>query len=271
MLTVRWAARDSTSTATDVRYVFDFLARMTPDGVRLSFPIAHNTRDWERQRVGPLHYVISPSRKFSSTQAAEQIAVIEKLSTFFGVAPFSIPYYSFSSPTDLFRAKGFQHHVLMHVHPSGGMVDEGGNVYSGNNKDIYTHEIVHLFTHRKFSGHPDLLDEGLATLLGGSVEREYAWHRARMARFLVANPTLDLSVHCNTYDRFLIDGETSLPSMIGALLCERILRIGGKQALFRVFAAGSDPWPSLVEFGITKERLSAELAKEIQLPLVDVL
>lgn len=246
------------------RYSFNFLARPTENGARLSFPITHLTRTWERRTLDQLTYVISPRHTFNAVQAQEQNDVVQQLTAFFDISAFPITYYAFADPVDLFTAKGFGHHPLMHTIPSGGMVDEGDNVYAGNNKDIYTHEVVHLFIARKFPNCPGLLNEGLATLIGGSTEYPYAWHRANMERYLRSDTTLDLRDRCNTYDRDDIAEHTSVPYMIGALICERILRTDGKAGLFNVMAAGADPWPALVAHGITPENLTEELRKELQ-------
>jgi hypothetical protein len=268
LLTVRWATEDGPDSAGQGRYVFDFLARQTPDGIRLSFPIGHNTRDWERRNVGYVRYVISPQHRFSPEQAAAQQRDIERLSRFFEVDPFPITFYSFENATALFRAKGYQQHPLMHVLPTGGMVDEGGNVYSGNDKDIYTHEVVHLFVVKRFSNAPYLLNEGVATLLGGSVEKDYAWHRAKMAGYLTEHPDLDLSAHMNTYEEDLIDEDTSVPYMVGALLCEHILRSHGKAGLLQALGGGADVWKAVEPFGITRDNLSEQLRQAIAEPEV---
>ncbi|MBL7939999.1 MAG: hypothetical protein JNL43_11615 [Flavobacteriales bacterium] len=263
MLTVRWARTDSAGVAYDVRYVFDFLARRTGDGVRLALPIDHRSRDWETRQVGMVRYIISPQHVFSIEQAEEQRADIERLSDFFGVAQFPFTYYSCSDPTDLFRLKGYQQHPLMHVFPTGGR-GEGGIVYSGNDKDIYTHEVVHLFCRHAFNDNtPGLLEEGLATLLAGSADHDYAWHRANLARWLAADSTIDLNDHTNTYQRFYINEHTDVPYAVGALLCERVLVSAGKEALFALLRGGEDPWPALERHGITRKNLTEELRKQL--------
>lgn len=266
LLRVTWS-EDGRSTD---RCVFDFLARPTDEGVRLSFPIARNTTDWERRTFGDLQYVISPKHVFNEADALAQQRMFERLATWFEVPTFPVTYYSFTDPVDLFRAKGFHQHPMMYTIPTGGMVDVGNNVYAGNNKDIYVHEVVHLFTYRLFPDQPALLSEGLATLIGGSNERDYEWHRANLRAYL-ADPAIDLRDRCNAHAQDDIAGHTSVPYVIGALLCERILRTDGKQGLFKVFAAGADPWPALVVYGITPETLTAELRKELELPPVDAL
>lgn len=267
ILTVRWARTDSIGGATDVRYVFDFLARRTSDGVRLASPIEQNSRGWKTQQVGMVRYITSPQHVFSPEQAEEQRADIELLSSFFGVAAFPITYYSCSDPTDLFRLKGYQQHPLMHVIPTGGRAGEGDRVFSGNDKDIYTHEIVHLYCGKAFgNATPGLLEEGLATVLAGSCEHDYAWHRANLARWLAANDTIDLNDYTTTSVRFYINEDTSVPYAVGALLCERILANAGKDALFALLKGGEDPWPALERHGITRKNLTEELRKQLLAP-----
>ena len=261
-LTVMWAA-DGVG-ADEARYMFEFLVRTTDEGARLSFPLAHNTEAWERRSFGALTYVISPRHVFDQAEADAQRTVIEQLALWFDVPVFPITFYSFADPADLYRAKGFLRHPLMHTITTGGMVDEGNNVYSGNNKDIYTHEVVHLFSHRKFPDRSDLLDEGLATWIGGSTERDYAWHRANMGNYLLSDTTIDLRDRCNTYQRDEIAGLTSVPYMVGALLCERIVRAEGKEGLFRAFASGSDTWSVLAGHGIVPNNLTDEIRKELR-------
>jgi hypothetical protein len=267
ILTVRWARTDSTGVATDVRYVFDFLARRTADGVRLASPIDQRSRGWKTRQVGTVHYIISPHHVFSPEQAEEQRADVERLSSFFNVAPFPITYYSCTDPTDLFRLKGYQQHPLMHVFPTGGRADEGGNVFSGNDKDIYTHEVVHLYCRKAFGKvTPGLLEEGLATFLAGSSEHDYAWHRANLARLLAANDTIDLNDFTNPCVQFYINEHTNVPYAVGALLCERILMSAGKDELFALLAGQEDPWPALERHGITRKNLTEELRKQILAP-----
>lgn len=265
LLTVRWARLNSQGVASDVRYVFDFLAKRTSDGVRLASPIEHRSRGWKTRQVGLTRYVISPQHVFSPDQADEQRADIERLSRFFGVEPFPITYYSCADPTDLFRLKGYQVHPLMHVFPTGGRADDVDNVFCGNDKDIYTHEIVHLYCSKAFGNTtPGFLEEGLATLLSGSSEHDYSWHRANLARWLAAHDTIDLSDFAKTTVPFYINEHTSVSYAVGALLCERILASAGKDALFALLAGGEDPWPALEPHGITRKNLTEELRKQLQ-------
>ncbi len=197
--------------------------------------------------------------------------MIERLSAFFGVPSFPITFYSYAGPADLYATKGFHRHPLMGTLTSGGMVDGRNNVHSGNDKDIYIHEVVHLFSQSRTKEPPPLLEEGLATLIGGSVGHDYDWHRANLQRYLAADPSLDLRDRCTTTVRDYINEDTSVPYVIGAVLCERILRRDGKEGLLQVMSEGVDPWPALRRYGITPETLTGELRKELMLEPYNVL
>ena len=260
-----WSDEPGTPDTSGAKYLFAFLVRSTAEGARLSLPLEHNTASWERRTVGTVTYIISPRHAFNAAEAEEQRRVIERLSAFFEVPAFPITYYSYAGPADLYAARGFLRHPLMHTLASGGMVDGTNNVHSGNNKDIYTHEVVHLFSQSRTKEPPALLEEGLATLIGGSVEHDYAWHRANLQRYLAADPSLDLRDRCTTTMRDYINVDTSVPYVIGAVLCEHILRRDGKAGLLHVMSEGVDPWPALARYGITPETLTKELRKELML------
>jgi hypothetical protein len=264
MLTVKWAAVDNSGTAADVRYVYEFLAHDTADGMRLSVPLDHNTREWKRSNVGPLHYIVSPLIRFSQAEAEEQADTVYRLSNYFGIPEFPITYYAFLDPQDLFRAQGFHAHPLMYAHATGGRVDHGEHVLAGNNSALYTHEIVHLFEKRKFgSAQPNLLAEGLATLLGGSGELPYSWHRNVLKEYLAAQPT-DLNEHLDPYVQHYIQEHTNMTYALGAVLCEHILRTAGKDTLFHAMTAGPELWPALEMIGVKQEDLDTIITEELE-------
>lgn len=266
LLTVRWAEEDGAGIAKRVRYVFDFLAKRTGDGVRLSFPLDHLTRDWERIGMGPVTYIVSPGRTFSMEQAHQQVKDVERLAHFFDIPAFPITYYSCTDPTELFRIRGYQQHPLMHVFPTGGRAEGKDLVFSGNDKEIYTHEVVHLFTGMKFQERPWVLDEGLATFLAGSSEKPYTWHRANLKAYLASGAMPDMEKVLTSYEPTYINEHTNLAYAIGGALCERILRTQGKEGLFAVLVSGEEQvFTALAGMGITRENLRQELVKELEL------
>lgn len=265
MLKVNWAAVGPDGSTQAPRYVFNFLARNTDEGPRLSFPVEENTRSWERRTIGPLYCIISPRHAFTVSEAERD--VIGRLGSFFDVEPMPITYYAFADAEDLYRSCGFDAHPLLHEITTGGMVDAAGRVYAGRSHGLYLHELVHVFADRRQSAINGLFGEGIAMLIGGSGDHDYAWHRANMKRYLEAGPVVDLRDRCNTHVRDEINGETSVPYMIGALLCERIIRTEGKDALLKAMAASEDHWAVLRPFGITPRNLTDVIKEELEKPI----
>jgi hypothetical protein len=263
LLTVRWARTDSTGTPADVRYVFEFISTETLAGYKLALPIDHITRHWTCISKGSVNYIVSPEHQFSDSIASYQQEQIDFLADFFEIPAFPITFYSCADPADLFRAQGFKYHPLMYVHETGGMVDHGNNVWSGNDRDEYTHEIVHVFTGRKFPERQNLMDEGLATLLGGSSGRPYEHHRAVLRRLLASDPEFDMRDHLLTTVQEHVEEHTNLPYVIGGLICEYLLQHHGKDGLFDVMSSGEDPWPALSERGLIKENMNEVLQAQI--------
>lgn len=267
LMTVKWSAKDAAGVSSDVKYVYDFMAVRTTDGVRLSQPLEYNTARWERKEYGLLTYVISPLHAFSEADAEQQQQDIEKLATFFEVDEKPLTFYSYADPADYFSALGFKIHPIMYAHATGGRVDLGGHVHSANGRDIYTHEVAHIYSMERFGDRPDLLEEGLATILGGSTELDYAVHRKVLKDHLSRHPDMDLSQHLETYKNYYIQEDTNVPYVIGALLCERVVRAAGREGLFDIFDQGKDPWPSLEAYGVNEQNINEVVRAELELDI----
>lgn len=260
LATVRWASVDEMGSTDEVRYVFQFL--LSPDSagaLKLSPPTAYLTRDWERKQVRDVTFVLSPKHEFSRKQAEQQQAAITEMVDFFEVDAFPIIFYSFKNATELLQARGYLQHPLLYTFETGGQAGIGDVVYSGNDRDEYVHEVAHLFITRKIPQSTGLLNEGLATLIGGSSGQPYAWHLEKLRAWLLANPEVDLAEHLNPYQSKYIEEDTSIPYVIGARLCETILAAHGKEVLFDALAEGADPWSFLEGYGISRENLRAVL------------
>lgn len=193
LATVRWASVDEMGSTDEVRYVFQFLLSPDSAGVfKLSPPTLYLTRDWERKQVGDVTFVLSPKHEFSRKQADHQQAAISGMIDFFEVDPFPITFYSFKNATELLQARGYLQHPLLYTFETGGQAGVGDVVYSGNDRDEYVHEIAHLFIARKIPQSTGLLNEGLATFIGGSSGQSYAWHLKKLGRgcWLIPKSTL---------------------------------------------------------------------------------
>ncbi len=246
-----------------VKQVFTFRLVDEADGPRLCMPLELNVRDWPRHTVGGITYIVSPARRFNAAEAQRQWEDCLALGRFFGMEPFPFTYLSFVDPAELFRARGFELHPRSYTFPTGGRLDHDTQVSAGNDRERYTHEVVHAFIFRALgrSG-PDLLHEGTATYLGGSNARPYAHHRAVLAQLLSDQPGRDLCKDIDPYRSEYIREDSNLAYTVGAVLVEHILREHGSAGLFKLFA-GDDLWGTLRSIDIGPTNFNAIIRAEL--------
>ena len=159
---------------------------------------------------------------------------------------------------------------MMYVDKSGGLADFGNIIFSGNNSEIYTHEITHIYTNNLYPNINKFLDEGIATYIGGSGKYDYKWHRNKLNEFILENPNYNFKNHFDPYARVYFENETSIPYLTSALICERTKRIYGKEKLLQMLKSEDELWKTLQNVGLTKDNLNEELIKEIKLPVTCV-
>lgn len=240
-----------------IRSIYNILARKD-ENISLERPLEFLTKDWSVKNIGNIKYVISPNRKLNEEDVEKQLKIERLLTSYFDLEPINITYYSCRNPKELFEIKGFDYNPMMYVSQTGGLA-ESNIIFSANNSEFYAHELIHIYSQKRFPNIPRLLDEGFAMLVGGSGVFDYQFHRENLIKYLQENSELNFSNYTEPYQRMYIYEETSLPYMVGAVLCELILKEYGKEKLFEMFQGDEDLWVSLDKLGITKENLDSEL------------
>lgn len=254
-----------------LKAIYNLIANINQDKVLFSRYLDFSTEKWKTVSSGSLTYKISPSKTINETEIAEQQNEINKICKFFNCNPLSITYYSCVNPKELFEIKGFDYNSMMYIDKTGGLADYGNIIFSGNNSEIYTHEIIHIYTSNLFPKIDKFIDEGLATFIAGSGKYSYEWHRNKLDKFLNENKDYNFEMHTDAYERIYFENETSIPYLTSALILERTLRIYGKEKLMELLKSENELWATLKTIGLTKENINDELRKEIKLPLTQVL
>ena len=251
-----------------LKSIYNIVANIHQDKVLFSRYLDFTTQKWETVTKGSLTYKISPNKIINDTEIAEQEKDIDKICNFFQCKPISITYYSCINPKELFEIKGFDYNPMMYVDKTGGLADYGNILFSGNNSEIYTHEIIHIYTSNLFPKIDKFIDEGLATLMAGSGKYSYEWHRNKLDKFLNENKDYNFATHTDAYERNYFEIETSIPYLTSALILERTLRVYGKGKLMELLKTENELWTTLKTVGLTKENINEELRKQIKLPLI---
>lgn len=255
-----------------LKSIYNLIANIYQDKILFSRYLDYTTKNWTAITDVKLNftYKISPNKIANKSEISEQQNDIEKLCQFFECNPIYFTYYSCVNPKEIFEIKGFDYNPMMYIDKTGGLADYGNIIFSGNNSEIYTHEIIHIYTSNLFPKIDKFIDEGLATLMAGSGKYSYEWHRNKLDKFLNENNDYNFAKHTDAYERIYFENETSIPYMTSALILERTLRVYGKEKLMELLKSENELWTTLKTVGLTKENINEELRKQIKLPLTSV-
>ena len=253
-----------------VKSIYNLIANIHQEKVFFSRYLDYTTQNWKTETKGSLTYKISPNKIINETEIAKQQKDIDKIRNFFQSKPITITYYSCTNPKELFEIKGFDYNPMMYIDKTGGLVDYGNIIFSGNNSEIYTHEIVHIYTNNLFPKINKFIDEGIATYIAGSGKFDYEWHREKFDKFLTENKNFNFKEHIDPYERLYFERETSIPYLTAALILERTKRVYGDKKIIELLKSEKEFWQTLSLVGLTQENINEELRKEIKLPLTGV-
>ena len=267
ILKIAFIGHNPTTSENQIKSVYNIIANIENDKIIFSRFLDFTTQNWTKQKIESINYIISPNKKVNNEEINQQKNEISQLCNFFQTKPIIITYYSCVNPKELFEIKGFDYNPMMYVDKSGGLADYGNIIFSGNNSETYTHEIVHIYTNNLFPKIDKFIDEGIATYIAGSGKYDYEWHRKKLAEFVEENQTHNFANHFDPYERMYFQNETSIPYLTSALICERTMRIYGKEKLLQLLKSENELWTNLESVGLTKENINNELRKEMKLPL----
>jgi len=268
ILKIAFIGHNEETNENQLKAIYNLIANVQQEKVLLSRYLDFSTEKWKTVKSESMTYKISPNKTINETEIENQQKDIDKICNFFQCKPISITYYSCVNPKELFEIKGFDYNPMMYVDKTGGLADYGNIIFSGNNSEIYTHEIVHIYTSNLFPKIDKFIDEGIATYIAGSGKYNYEWHRKKFDKFLSENKDYNFATHTDAYERIYFENETSIPYMTSALIMERTLKVYGKEKLIELLKSENELWKTLKTVGLTKENINEELRKQIKLPLI---
>lgn len=214
------------------------------------------TRDWERITIGPITYVLEPGLELDRARAEGAAAFVDSLANAFGVPRLTgVTHYSARTPEALHRMMGIDWTVggLGHGYsvPWNGLILSGDAAFAdGNRHELAHYVLAPILEERRTHG---IINEGIATWLGGSVGRSFDEITREYAAYLRANPdiTLDLILEGDGPDR----GWAPAGAVLVAWTHER----GGTAAV-----------RDLLTSGRTNEELRAALVRLLGVPWPEI-
>lgn len=242
-----------------LKSVYNILVTLNSDKFVFSRSLNHFIKDWKKFEKYPITYFISPDKIANQQEIDKQLADIEKLNSYFETDSIEFTYYSCVSPVELFKIKGFDYSHGMYQNKKGGLVEFGNHVFSGNNSEYYTHEIVHIYINKLFPGANSLLNEGIAMYFGGSGGQTYSWHKNKLKEYIENKEDFDFLDYMGTFDQLYIDKQTSIPYMTGALIYEYVINKADKYSYFNMLKERKDIWDILKIAELTEENINEKL------------
>jgi hypothetical protein len=183
--------------------------------------LTRDTSDWSRTTVGPITYVVSPSRSFDRGRAERLLAFADSVSESFGVPGLPpLTYYVADSSDEIHRAMGvewtFGSFGSAYGSAGNSMILSGNPVFGEENR----HEVMHLLLGPIVAAGrtPPMIQEGVASWLGGSQEMTFEQFMRRYATYLRQNPdvTVDTVLSGSSVDRGYYPTGALLVSMVYA-------------------------------------------------------
>ncbi|MFZ6051028.1 hypothetical protein [Halocola ammonii] len=264
MLKIAFVGHDSFQEKSHLKSIYSLLATVSDDKVVFSRSLNYNIRNWKMLERYPITYYISPQKEASESEIEAQLTDIDSLNSFFETDSIELTYYSCVDPIELLRIKGFDYTPGMYFAETGGLVEFGNHVFSGNNSERYTHEITHIYVNTLFPPVHTLLNEGIATYLAGSSGYDYQWHKQNLRDYLSEQEDFSFLDQTQAFAKNYANEHTSIPYMTGALLCEYIIANYGKETLFTMFRGRKPLWEALKEVGVTRENFDEVLLKKVE-------
>lgn len=250
----------------ETRVIYNIIANKIDNKIVFSKYQDYALKNWKQFQIDNILYFISPKKEINYSEVKQQQNDILRLCEFFNSKPFPLTYISCVDPIEVFQVKGFDFNPMMFVSKVGGLVEGKDVILSGNNSEVYSHEMVHIFTQNLFQNTNQFLDEGLATYLSGSGLYDYKWHKEKFKKFIKQNPNFQVENHMSDlYERLYFEEETSIPYLIAAIVCERTIRIYGKEKYFEILKSSDDLWISLEKVGLNLNNMNEEIRNELEI------
>ncbi|WP_162817801.1 hypothetical protein U0035_12630 [Niabella yanshanensis] len=248
-----------------MQFIYNLYAKKE-NGLFFFYPgLYYNTLQMKTHTEGNIRYRYKGNLNIA--RCKEMNAINNQLAARFKMEPVKFVYYKFKNAKELFNGLGFDYIYNMYLDTTGGMRSNATEaVYCGNDSEVYTHEIVHLYTDKICNNVNSFANEGIATLFGGSGNISYASGVKMIAKYLSEKPGINiLEALLNDTQ---IDGKLSMKYFIGALICKKVKDKFGMEGIKKLLCSGHsvDGFLKVTHelIGLSKENFNEYILKAIK-------
>lgn len=229
-----------TETGIETKLIYNFLANKINGKYLFKNILNNNVKNWNKINIEAITFYHSPAFNFKRDNALSFNRINNELATYFDTDKISFTFFVCETNKSIMTLLGFDFEPTMFYSNQNGSVTypHDNLIFSGNNSETNKHELIHLYTYKLFKNKNRIIDEGIATYLGGSKGLSYEYHLIKLKNHIQKNEiNLAEELFNNNY---VIDQDTSLMYTMGAFICDLVEKKGGKKLLFELLNSGEN-------------------------------
>ena len=165
----------------------------------------------------------------------------KKLTRFLDLDYASYKIAVFNDTKVLYHDLGYDYHHAMYMNEGiGGVYLSYDNlILSGNGSAFYPHEMVHLYVNKLDFEVNDMINEGFATFLGGSIGHDYIYHIKNLKKYSSENK-INLTHNITNRNKYniLVGKSSSFKYAFGAFLCHVVFKHKGRNGILKLLNSG---------------------------------
>lgn len=228
----------------NVKIIYNILAIRKGGRFKFKNILAYNIRNWKQVQIGNIHYYYYPQHDFDKNKAQEFSLFNKQMGEFFQTPSLSFSYFLSKNTRQSMHILGyFFSPIMFYQSQIGGRSSVHDKlIFSGNNSEIYKHELIHLYLYNCFSishggnGYNRIIEEGVCTYLGGAQGLNYQEHLAKLKKHL---QNYEVDIYEKLFNsHYVLDEHTSLLYIGGAFICDMALQKYGKKGLLSLLNSG---------------------------------
>lgn len=229
---------------------------------RLRNTIFIETETWTKKKVGKITFIYPPSYSFNLTNAEKANKFCEEKSTKYELGKWEeFDYYITQSGDELGKLLNFD--FFFAGYTTGVGLQEERILISGFGSEYYPHEFIHMLTKNNSKRHP-MVNEGLATWLGGSMNRSFEESAKILFNQLEKTDTLGIE----DILQYKWGWQYNAFYTTGAVICKMVYDRSGNKGLQELLGTGkSDEELLLVlekQLNVTRNELMAEVRRSLK-------
>ena len=198
---------------------------------RLFDPLHVITDSWDKRRMGPIDYHFPHDYFFDRGVGLRMTRFIKHIRKKYGLPKVSpIEFYITRNQDEIAAAVGLD---FILGSSAGRSNTPNAQVFSSLASEWYPHEITHLLF-RDFKPH-FILNEGIATYLGGSMNRPFDSLAVDLDQFFDSNDSITFQ---QILDSPYLEGSTAIYYTVGAVLCKMAYQEGKAEKVKELLSSG---------------------------------